>query len=291
MTDWAPLVSIVTPTYNQAQYLEETIASVLGQDYAHVEYIVINGGSTDNTEEILSRFEGRLKAHTQANEGQTASINRGFQMACGEIVAWLNSDDTYVFRTTLTEVVDAFGRMPEVDVVYGDAALISGDGRLLKILCTPTFHYEWLIRGCRIIQPSAFFRRRVIEAELLDPSVSIAMDYEYWLRVGRRFRFRHVPRLWATDRNQSGRKILSKPAELAEQRRALRRAYGQEEDAAFRLRQLVDKLLYGLPTRVKGLWYLPSLYAHTQAFATPLRLESPARLVWHQLVKKNHELL
>ena len=291
----SPLVSVVTPSYNQAAYISQTIQSVVEQSYPHVENIIVDGASTDGSVEIIGewarRYPQRIRWVSEPDQGQTEAINKGFGLAQGEIVAWLNSDDTYLFRSTLCEVVDLFRRMPEVDVLYGDAVLISADGRLLKVLCTPTFSYDWLLRGCRIVQPAVFVRRRVIEAALPDPAISIVMDYEYWLRLGRKYRFRHVDRLWATDRNQSARKILRREAELAKQRRAIRQRYGQEEDRRFHLRQVVDKLRFGLPTRAKGLTYLPSLYSERADLAVPLQMGTLLRMLWNQLWRKNHELL
>ena len=292
---WTPLVSVVTPSYNQAAYIAQTIQSVVEQSYPHVENIIVDGASTDGSVEIVAewarRYPQRIRWVSEPDRGQTEAINKGFGMAQGDIVAWLNSDDTYLFRSTLREVVDLFARLPQADVLYGDAVLISADGRLLKVLCTPAFSYDWLLRGCRIVQPAVFFRRRAIEAALPDPAISIVMDYEYWLRLGRTHQFRHVDRLWATDRNQSARKILSREAELAEQRRAIRLRYGQKQDRRFRLGQAMDKVRFGLPTRAKGLTYLPSLYSDRADLAVPLRMEALPRMLWNQLWRKNHELL
>jgi len=291
-----PLVSIITPSYNQGQFIDETILSVERQDYPNIEHIIVDAGSTDGSVEIIKvhaqLHPDRIRWMSEPDEGHADGINKGFRMATGQIVAWLNSDDTYLFRSTLREVVDTFNRMPEADVIYGDAVLISQDNRLLRVLCSPAFNYGWLLRGCRITQPAAFWRRRVMEEEQLDSSLAIAIDYEYWLRLGGKYRFVHVPRLWATDRNQPGRMILTQCDELNRQKWAIRRRYGQDMDAVYHLQHLLDKLRYGLPSRIKGLLALPKLYnASTEAFAIRVRFESPVVTIWRQLWKKNSDLV
>ena len=295
-TGQQPLVSIVTPSYNQAPFIEEAILSVSSQDYPFVEHIIVDGGSTDGSVEIIKayarRSPDRIRWVSEPDEGQADAINKGFRMATGQIVAWLNSDDTYLFRSTLSEVVDAFHRMPEADIIYGDAVLIDKDNRLLRVLCSPSFSYNWLLRGCRLTQPTVFFRQQVIGAEKLAPPITVVLDYEFWLRLGRKYRFVHVPRLWATDRNHSGRKILARRDELVRQSWAVRRQYGQDMDAPYYLQHHLDKLLYGLPSLVKGLLALPGLYhADAEAFAIPLRLEPPISTIWRQLWKKNRDLI
>jgi len=294
-SDWLPLVSIITPSYNQAPFIEETILSVINQDYPFVEHVIVDGGSTDGSVEIIQayarRYPHRIRWVSEPDQGQADAINKGFRMSSGEIVAWLNSDDIYLFRSTLDEVVEAFSRMPEADVIYGDAVLISADGRLLKVMCWPAFKYDWLLRGCRLTQPAVFLRRRVVEAEKLDVSLSIVFDYEFWLRLGKKYRFVHMPRLWAADRNQPARKILTRRGELNHQKWAVRRKYGQDQDAIYSLQRFLDKLLYGLTGRVKGLFALGELYhANPDAFAVPLRLEPLMLTIGRQLWKKNREL-
>jgi len=293
---WLPLVSIITPSYNQALFIEEAILSVINQDYPFVEHVIIDGGSTDGSVEMIKMYAqqcpDRIRWVSEPDEGQADAINKGFRMATGQILAWLNADDAYLFRSTLSEVVDAFRHMPEADVIYGDAVLISADTRLLRIMCWPPFKYSWLLRGCRLTQPAVFFRRRIIEAEELDPSITIALDYEFWLRLGRKYCFVHVPRLWAADRNQPARKILINRDELDHQNRVIRRKYGQNMGAMYLLQRFSDKLLYGLPGRIKGVLALSGLYrADPEAFAIPLRLDPLMITIWRQLWKKNRDLI
>jgi len=159
-----PLVSIVTPTYNQAAFLPETIESVLAQDYPHIEYIVIDDGSTDETPEILTRYTGRLSWESQSNRGQTPTINKGWQGSHGEIITWLNSDDTYL-PGAVSKAVDYFQKHPDVDVVYGDTLLTEADGTPIERLKSPEFDYDEFVANCHnpIPQPSAFIRRSVMD--------------------------------------------------------------------------------------------------------------------------------
>src|SRR5438128_8552250 len=126
-----PLVSIVTPSYNQGRFIEDTIRSVLAQDYPNLEYIVVDGGSTDHTLDVLRRYEGRLRWVSEPDRGQSEAINKGFRMARGEIVSWLNSDDTYV-PGAIGKAVAHLGARPEVVMVYGEGYLLDEGGRVTR---------------------------------------------------------------------------------------------------------------------------------------------------------------
>jgi glycosyltransferase involved in cell wall biosynthesis len=282
------LISIITPSYNQASFIEETLLSVARQDYPDIEHIVVDGGSTDGSVEIIQahaqRSPERIRWVSEPDEGQADAINKGFRMATGRVVAWLNSDDAYLYRSTISEVADAFRRMPEADVIYGDAIRINESNCLLRVLCSPPFSYDWLLRGYRLTQPAIFFRRRVVEAEELDASITIVLDYEYMLRLARKYHIVHIPSLWAVDRNHRARKILARHDELVRQKWAIRRSFGQNSDAMYYLQRLLDMAVYGFPYRVRGLFALPALRkGSVEALAIPLHFESTLRTIWHQL--------
>jgi glycosyltransferase involved in cell wall biosynthesis len=194
-----PLVSIVTPSYNQAPFLEKTILSVINQDYSPIEYIVVDGGSTDGSVEIVRRYANRL-AHwvSERDGGQSEAINKGFARSCGSILAWLNSDDVYLPGCVRT-VVDAFMERPELAMVYGDVEIIDARGTVM-------LHPRWdeydfrrqLLHRINIPQPGAFVRRSVLdEVGLLRTDLHYAMDFELWLRIGRRYAVRRIPRTLA----------------------------------------------------------------------------------------------
>ena len=216
MTD-LPLVSIVTPSYNQAVFLEETLTSVLNQDceragIARLEYIVVDGGSTDGSVDILRRYADRLSWWvSEPDQGQTDALNKGFGRARGEILAWINSDDTYLPHA-VGEAVQVLQANPAVGMVYGDANLIDEQGRVLGPFPARQTDYQRLRRGfVHIPQQTAFFRadlwRRVGP---LDPSFYFAMDYDLWVRLARLAPMLYHPRLWANFRlHSSGKSVAS----------------------------------------------------------------------------------
>jgi glycosyltransferase involved in cell wall biosynthesis len=205
------LVSIVTPSYNQARFIEETIRSVLEQDYPHIEYIVVDGGSTDGSVDIIRRYADRLAWWvSERDQGQTDAINKGFAQASGEVLAWLNSDDTYL-PGAISEVVAFLRDHPEVGMVYGDANLVDENGQVLGRFPARQTDYRQLRRGSvHIPQQASFFRaelwRRVGP---LDPTFYFAMDYDLWVRLAKITPLRYHSRLWANFRLHGQGKTLA----------------------------------------------------------------------------------
>lgn len=186
----SPLVTIVTPSFNQARFLAEAIDSVAAQDYASVEHLVFDGGSTDGSRAILEQYGARITAVIGPDGGQAEAVNRGLREAGGEIVGWLNSDDFY-YPGAIRSVVDYLDLHPECAVVYGSALYVDENGTPIEPY--PTGDPEDLRFGCFICQPAVFFRRRAIEAAgLLDPSLRYCMDYDLWLRMARSFRLHRI---------------------------------------------------------------------------------------------------
>jgi len=205
-----PLVSIITPSFNQAQFLEETIRSVLDQDYPCIEYILIDGGSADGSPEVIQRYAGRLARWvSEPDRGQTDAINKGFAWANGEILAWLNSDDTYL-RGAVGEAVDYLVTHPEAGMVYGDANLIDKDGQVIGRFPAKQTDYRRLRRGyVHIPQQASFFRASLWKrVGPLDPTFFFAMDYDLWIRLARLAPLHYTPRLWANFRLHSGGKSV-----------------------------------------------------------------------------------
>jgi glycosyltransferase involved in cell wall biosynthesis len=207
-----PLVTVVTPAYNQAIFLRDTIESVLSQDYPNIELLVLNDGSTDNTEEILKEYTGRIKWETQKNMGQTPTINKGWSMTEGEIITWLNSDDTYL-PGAVKGAVDYLLAHPETSVVFADSIFTEADGTPLnRTNPWTTFDYKnYVLSGKNnISQPSAFIRRNVLaKAGELEPFYYYCMDWDFWLRVGLHFKIDHVDAIWSTYRLHSESKTVS----------------------------------------------------------------------------------
>ncbi len=208
----SPLVSIITPSFNQARFLESTIRSVLDQDYPNFEYILVDGGSADGSEEIIRRYSDRLAWWvSEKDRGQTDAINKGFTHAKGEILAWLNSDDTYEPHA-ITEAVGFLRDRPEIGLVYGDANFIDGNGHIIGRFPAAQTDYRRLRQGyVHIPQQASFWRaglwKRVCP---LDPSFYFAMDYDLWVRLAALAPVLYIPRLWANFRlHTQGKTIIA----------------------------------------------------------------------------------
>lgn len=181
----APLVSIVTPSYNQGEFIEETIRSVIGQDYPRIEHIVMDGGSTDNTVAVLRKYENWLTWTSGRDNGQTDALNKGFRKAKGEVLAWLNSDDIY-YPGAVSKAVAAFRANPGAKLVYGRGDYIDTKGRKTGEYPTLPFDFGELAESNYICQPSAFFTAEALrEAGKLDEGLDYVMDYDLWVRVCR----------------------------------------------------------------------------------------------------------
>jgi glycosyltransferase involved in cell wall biosynthesis len=206
-----PLVTVVTPSFNQAHFLEATIQSVLDQDYPNLEYIIVDGGSIDGSQEIIRRYSDRLSWWvSKKDEGQTDAINKGFARAKGEILAWLNSDDTYLPHT-ISEAVEFLRGRPEVGMVYGDADFINETGSVIGRFPAAQTDYKRLRRGYVHIPQQASFLRADLWKKVgpLDPSFYFAMDYDLWVRLARLASLEYVPHLWANFRLHSTGKTVA----------------------------------------------------------------------------------
>jgi glycosyltransferase involved in cell wall biosynthesis len=218
MTD-TPLISIVTPSYNQAGFIGEALASVQLQGYENYEHLVIDGVSTDGTVDMLRNLatngtEAQVFWLSEQDSGQSEALNKGFRRAKGEIVGWLNSDDRYL-SGCFEHVVQAFKDNPEVDIVYGDYRIVDEVGNLIRIRREIEFSAFILLYHHVLYIPTTttFFRRRILdENNLLEEKLQYAMDLDFFIRLSARgYRFKHVPKIFADFRLQPASKTCMFP--------------------------------------------------------------------------------
>ncbi len=204
-------VSIVTPSFNQAIFIERTLLSVMAQATGRfdLEHFVVDGGSTDGTAELLQRYGHAIRWISEPDRGQADAVNKGIRDTDGEIIGWLNSDDVY-YPGVVDYVVQFMAENPGFDVVYGMADHIDENDHAYEAYPTEQWDFGRLKQTCYICQPALFLRRRVIEQHgLLDESLQYCMDYEYWLRLGRAgVVFAYVERKLAGSRMYADNKTL-----------------------------------------------------------------------------------
>ena len=210
------LVSVVTPSFNQARYLEDTIKSVLDQSYTELEYIIIDGASTDGSVEIIQKYADRLAFWvSEKDSGQAEAINKGFSRATGEILAWLNSDDYYL-PGALQAAVRALQDNSEAALVYGNMLAVDERGQTTNLLKYHPLSIEDLLCFEIIGQPAVFFRREAFEkAGPLDTSYHCFLDHHLWLRIALQGSIVHVDETWSAARYHPEAKNLAQPIEFS----------------------------------------------------------------------------
>lgn len=209
-------LSVITPSYNQGRFIKATIDSVLSQGYSDMEYLVMDGGSSDTTVQVLRSYGERIKWVSEKDKGQADAVNKGILQATGDIIGWLNSDDIYYPRTFKT-VMEFFFQHPEANVVYGHADYINEDGSYKEDYFTEPWNYDRLSELCYICQPAVFFRREAaINCGLLNIELHYALDYEFWLRLGKEEIFHYInkkfagSRIYADTKTVGGKKKAAK---------------------------------------------------------------------------------
>lgn len=226
----APKITIVTPSYNQGRFIAETIESVLSQagDF-YIEYIIMDGGSTDNSVEVIRKYDSLLKEgkwpvkclgitcswESEKDKGQSDAVNKGFSAATGEILGWLNSDDTYI-PSAFKKVADYLKAHEDVGMVYGEGYHIKDTGEVIERYPTEPFDSKRLAETCFICQPTVFLRREVLDkVGYLDASLNYCMDYEYWIRIAKKgLKAGFMPAYLANSRMYGENKTMSKRAEV-----------------------------------------------------------------------------
>jgi glycosyltransferase involved in cell wall biosynthesis len=208
-------VSIVTPSYNQSRFLEQTMRSVLDQDTPSLEYFVMDGGSTDSSAEIIKKYERKLAGWvSEKDAGQADAINKGLRLANGEIVAWLNSDDYYL-PGAISRVVEVFKNNPHAGLVYGNVLSVDADGKTFNLQAFQQFSLLDLMSFHIISQPAVFIRQSILaQAGLLDTSYHCLLDHHLWLRMARLAPMLYIPETLAAARYHAEAKNLARTTDF-----------------------------------------------------------------------------
>lgn len=206
------LVSIITPSLNQGRFIEQTILSVIRQSYKNIEYIIMDGGSTDNTIEIIKEYakDPRIQWFSEKDEGQYDAVNKGFMMAKGEILGWINADDIYT-EYAVENIAEIFSKRPDVQVVYGKFYTFTEKRKLMRIPFTIPFSYKWLKRYCFVNPSVTFIKASLIQQEgfLIDNSVPTYGDWDWFLRIAEAGKkFYRFPRVIGYFRIHSNSRIM-----------------------------------------------------------------------------------
>jgi glycosyltransferase involved in cell wall biosynthesis len=225
-----PLVTIVTPSYNQAQFLEQTILSVLEQDYPRIEYMILDGGSTDGSVEIIRTYADHLAYwRSEPDAGQADAINRGFSRATGDILAWLNSDDTYE-PGALRAVAEAFQESPTARLVYGEGWYIDEAGNRIRpcSFVRHTFTSEYMANKDPILQQGAFLTRELWrDVGPLSTSLNWVFDWDWFLRAHQLTPFHYLPRFLGNYRVHSAAKTRTEDIRRRREHAWITRTYGR----------------------------------------------------------------
>jgi glycosyltransferase involved in cell wall biosynthesis len=245
-----PLVSIITPSFNQARFLEQTIQSVLSQTYAKIEYAVVDGKSTDGSLEIIRKYAKKLTWFvSEKDRGQADAINKGFKKANGELIAWLNSDDLYL-PGAVEAAVKVFTKHPNAAIVHADVLAGDAEGRILNKITYKNWGLLDLMRFKIIGQPAVFMRKSMLDkAGYLDLNYHLLLDHQLWLRLGQKGEIVYVHEPWAMARFHENAKNTAQAAQFGDEAKrivewmpsqpALREEYRKNENAiksgAFRI--------------------------------------------------------
>ena len=208
VSDW-PKVGISTPSYNMAHYIEQTIDSVLSQDYPHIDYVVMDGGSKDNTVEILKKYGDRIRWRSERDNGQADAINKGWHNVSGDLYTFLNADDTYLPGAVST-MAKHFREKPHAGMIYGEAYHTRENGEIIDRYHTQPFEFSTLSQNCYICQPAAFMSRQAfVEVGMINASMQFSIDYELWMRIAKSYPVFKVDDYIATSRMYMDNKTLS----------------------------------------------------------------------------------
>jgi glycosyltransferase involved in cell wall biosynthesis len=267
-----PLVSIVTPSYQQAAFLEQTICSVLEQDYPRIEYFVVDGGSTDGSQEIIRKYNSKIDWWvSERDRGQADAINKGFARAQGEILAWVNSDDL-LLPGAVAEAVTVLQQNPALGFVFGDVRVLDAQNRVLNELHYGNWGLQELMSFHIIGQPAVFMSRSALPGkDLLDLSYAYLLDHQLWLRIAANSPIQYVPRFWAAAHYHEGAKNKAQAAAFGPEALRLAEWMSRTPPYAAEYQKHRRKILAGAE-RINAFYlldaeqYFASFKAYLQAF-------------------------
>lgn len=257
-----PLVSIITPSFNQGHYLEAAIRSVLAQDYPRIEYFIVDGGSKDNSVEVIQQYANRLAWWvSEKDRGHADALNKGFGRANGEILAWLNSDDEYTSPTVVSEAVAYLTAHPQVGMVYAGANLTDHHGAVIGSFPARQTSYQAMLRGSvHIPQATTFFRTDLYrQVGPLSLELFFGFDYDLWVKLARVSQVQYLPRLWANFRlHDAGKSVVNDDRCYPDMMRVAQRETGKKASALY-LRYWVRRHFYArLPLKLR-IWLRKAL--------------------------------
>jgi glycosyltransferase involved in cell wall biosynthesis len=279
------LVSVVTPAYNAEKFIEETIISIKNQNYVNIEHIIIDDGSTDNTPKILKKYENKYNLiwFSKPNEGQTITVNKGFELANGDIVIWLNADDVLFDKNVISYIVEQFEKYPSVNVIYGDRLNIDENNKLINILHRiPWFSFNRLLRDH--FAAFIFFRKNVIKNYKLDPTIDLPMDYEHALRMAKSgLKFKHVNKILFAYRSHSQTKTLSRWDEMEKETMKIKKMYGLKLGYKYKIMKKIDMIIY-LFLEFYGVITLTNLYLNRKkkSYAFSIKFDPYIKTLFRQ---------
>lgn len=256
-------ISIVTPSYNQSDFLPICLRSVAGQSYSDIEHIIVDGGSNDGSVQILDDFkqkEDRIIYTSGPDNGQGDAVNKGFAQATGDIIAWINSDDYYFDENVFGDVVSIFKANPDIDVLYGGLVYVDSHDRMTHVRIPPKYSYSRLTRIAYIVNSNTFYRKKVIERHLIDPDYHFVIDHEYMLRITKDFKPMRTERILACFRVQPEAKTQTMTEKSKNIERSRRDGFhGISTGILYKLFQCYDRIIYRLINMYTDLKYLPLL--------------------------------
>ncbi len=249
-----PKISVITPSYNQGEYIEDTIRSILDQKYPNIEYIIIDGGSCDDTVDKIKKFKQGISYWiSEPDEGQTHAINKGFKMATGDLITWMNSDDKF-YENAFFKVAEKYLKHPEIDVYYADKNHIDNEGICIRSQrYFPFYLHSFLNDKMNMCNQACFWRREVFDkVGFLDEDIQFAMDMDFFIRLGlhKNVRLRHYPEIWGEQRYYEGTKTsnLEWNKLLQNDKKYIQKKYGLKKSTMLKFISVIRRSIYYLKT-------------------------------------------